>query len=145
MKHPDMHLIIKLHPGDLHINYSEAILEYFNLKNVSLIVNYNIENLIIASDCLITTTSGTGLEAMLVEKPVIIILLRDIKLMQSYTHNSVYQVNKCEDFEGVLKLALNEPDHLITNQKKFLNENLVKVDMYSTKRVSKIIKDLLSS
>ncbi|KKL74538.1 hypothetical protein LCGC14_2063900, partial [marine sediment metagenome] len=74
----DSYLIIKLHPNDPQIFLPEEIIKHYSIKNAIVIQKGNTEFILAASDCVITTTSGTGLEAMIVEKPVIQLKFRKL-------------------------------------------------------------------
>ena len=141
----DSYLIIKLHPYDPHSFLPEEIIKHFDIKNATVIEKGNIENILTASDCVITTTSGTGLEAMIVEKPVIQLKFRKLTHIYSYSYNSVYEVFNCENLENVIRNAFRNPETLKENQKKFLKDYIFKLDGLSTKRVIKLISDLLEN
>ena len=147
MRHmPDSYLLIKLHPYDPHSFLPEDIIKHFGIKNASVIEKSNIENILTASDCVITTSSGTGLEAMMVEKPVIHLRFRKLThILYSYSYNSVYEVFNCENLENVIRNAFRNPETLKENQKKFLKDYIFKLDGLSTKRVIKLISDLLEN
>ena len=140
----DSYLIIKLHPNDPQIFLPKEIIKHFGIKNATVIEKGNIENILTASDCVITTSSGTGLEAMIVEKPVIQLKFRKLThLLYTYSYNSVYEVFDCENLEKVIRNVFRKPETLKDNQKKFLEDYIFKLDGLSTKRVTKLISDLL--
>jgi len=141
-KIPNSFLIIKLHPGDLNEAIPKQMINNLEIKNVTVIENYNIENLLIASDCVITTNSGTGLEAMIVEKPVIQLIFKKFSTLFSYSYDSVYKIFNCNDLRSTMQNVFNNPEKLKQNQKKFLKEYIYKLDGLSTKRVYNLIKDL---
>ena len=147
VKHiPDSYLLIKLHPYDPHSSLPKEIIKHLSIKNATVIKKGNIENIFTASDCVITTTSGTGLEAMMVEKPVIHLTFRNLtQLLFSYSYNAVHEVFNCKNLEIVIRNVLRKPESLRENQKKFLKDYIFKLDGLSTKRVIKLISDLIEN
>lgn len=147
VKHmPDSYLLIKLHPYDPHSFLPKDIIKHLSIKNATVIREGNIENMLTASDCVITTSSGTGLEAMMVEKTVIHLTFRNLtQLLYTYSYNAAYEIFNCENLEIIIRNVFKNPESHRENQKKFLKDYIFKLDGLSTKRVIKLISDLLEN
>lgn len=142
---PDSHLIIKLHRGDTHEDIPESIKETFNVKNVSIIKDYDIKDLIIACDCFITNYSTTILEAMLCNKPVLLIDFRKIEQVIPLEKYNLF--DRISNYKALLEKMKNIRDSPVPVEKYliFLKDYLYKIDGLSTNRVLNLIDDLIIS
>jgi len=140
---PNSHLIIKLHPNDHYEYISNMLIKNLGIQNVSVVRKYNLEHLLIACDCQITTWSTTGLEGMLFGKPLICIKFRKRKYDVPYIeYNVAYEVSNCKNLPPTIKKALNNPNLLKINYNKFIEDNNYKRDGLATERVAQLIKNL---
>ena len=132
-------MILKLHPGDYHGDIPLKMSESLGVKNISITNDYDIVDLLVACDCLITGYSTTILEAMLLEKPIIIISFREsMEIMPIKEYNIVSHVSNYKDLFDVMKEIIKKPVPLI-EYRKFLKDSLYKLDGLSTKRILDII------
>lgn len=141
---PNIHLIFKRRIMDEFKDITCEIYDKMGLKNMSIIADFNIRDLIVACDCLISGYSTTILEAILLEKPVILLNFRrsveTIPLQEDIVH-------KVSDFEGLIKKVKETLNTQISiqNHDAFLEEFFYKNDGQSIKRVLNVIEDLLSN
>ena len=141
---PDSHLIIKLHPWDgLGPNILLGMIQREKIENISIIQNYDIINLICACDCFITEESTAGIEAMLMEKPLLI--LGDRKLYFNAPYLKYYpdiRVTNSEELISKARTIFNSESSFIKYD-KFLEKYIYKIDGFSTKRVMNLINELI--
>lgn len=138
---PKSHLIIKLHPTDTTGgSIPLEIMKNLGIKNVSIIQKNNIIDLIVACDCFITAESTTGVEAMILEKPIIFLNFRETKNTAPYLkYYPNYHASNYEEIFNKIQKIFDEPIKSI-NYKKFLKDYIYKKDGLSTKRVMDLIK-----
>ncbi len=144
---PESHLIIKLHyakPHNRHI--IETMIKNLKVKNVTVVLNYNIENLLIACDCLVSGWSTTGIEGLYLNKPLIVMVLRKRRFPIPYMEEkAAFGVSNVEDFKSKLKIVFKNPIVLKEGREVFLRNYLHKLDGLSIKRVSNLIKKMIGS
>ena len=142
-KIPDSYLIIKLHPGDMRDDIPLKIKESLGIDNVSITKNYSIVDLIVSCDCFITGYSTSAVEAMILEKPIILINFRRCMEVIPYNKYNIFKTaTNSEELFNLINESLNNPIP-IENYKLFLKDYIHKLDGRSTKRVVKLIEDLI--
>jgi hypothetical protein len=142
----DVVLIIKLHPADVN-KYKNIINEYMDKYKVNAIIppkNSDTYEHIFNSDLVITKGSTTGLEAVAMEKPLIILNLSPYPDPVDHVKNGVaLGVNRGSNLKPTIKYLLEDDSILKNNRKKFIQYNLYKIDGKSTERVVTEINKLL--
>ena len=107
----------------------------------------DIYELLHASDLLITTHSTVGLEAILLEKPVITLnLTSKPDLMPYATSGAAIGVYKKEDLVPAMQTALFNPEtkeEMAKRRKAFVLEHTYKPDGQASKRVAELITRLI--
>lgn len=140
-------IIIKLHPAYQN-KYKEIILDIAEEENISItIATNNLWDLLMISDVLITSTSTTGLEAMLFEKPVIIFdsefqedsvgyVSSGAAIGVSSQEGLITAINNCLHNENSLK-------NFRDARKKFIYENNYLQDGKASERLVNLILNMI--
>jgi hypothetical protein len=132
---PRLHLIVKPHQAELP-EYYEEIAQKLGAKKVKVVSNKeNLFDLMLSGDLLITVNSLAALEAILLEKPVMVVNLPN--------HLSVYVdagiavgVKTHQEILPVLKkLFIESQQDLLKRQAEFSRENAFKTDGLSGERI----------
>lgn len=138
------HLIIKLHPGDHHVEIPLEIKKMLKTNNVSITKSYDIKKLLVACNCLIAEESTTVLEAMLLKKPVICLKFKELDYLSPILeYHTAHKASNLEELIQKIKKSFEEPIPL-KNYDYLLKDYLYKLDGLSTKRVIKLINNLSS-
>ncbi len=141
---PNCYLIIKLHPGDKKKHIPEEIIRTLGMNNVSVVTDFNIAKFIVSCDCLITSWSTTGTEAMILEKPIISIKLRKQKYHVKYIdYGAAIEVSNINDLKSNLLSIFKNPHSLKQKQDTYLKDDIHKFDGLSVLRVSKLIDEMI--
>ena len=136
-------LIIKLHPSDPNMHIPKKLINNLKIENAIVLKNFNTKNLITASDCIITKYSTTGLEAILLEKPIIVLNLSGSKEIIPYSkYNVAYRATNYRELIECINNAIKNPKP-IGNYEYFLRDYLYLQDGLSTERIVKFIKSHL--
>jgi len=144
----DVQLIIKVHPVENENNYISLVesIKGKNIENVVIIKKADIFELLFASDIAITTYSNSAIEAMILNKPLIIMNLTGSDFPLDYSQGGA--AIKIEE-KGLLKkliqdLLSNESIriNLLEKSKEYLNKNMYKVDGKASERMVKIVEEL---
>lgn len=140
-------LIIKLHPG-----YSKnKLYDMLNLRfkeNVKVIENVDMISLLSCCDVLIHAVSTVGLEAIILNKPVISVDMRkDLVYRNPFRNcNATIFVSKQELLVPAIKDALYDKQvqkELENNSKKFVYEHAYEQDGKATERVVNLIEKMI--
>ncbi|MFC1674588.1 CDP-glycerol glycerophosphotransferase family protein [Candidatus Omnitrophota bacterium] len=142
------HLVIKLHPADNNQRLVYSICKETGIKNVSVIKNINLPDLIAASELLITLYSTTGLEAIMLDKPLIIANLSKIRTdIVPYVSSGVaVGVYRQEDIAIAVRDILNNKSlqqRLKAAREKFIPEHIQHFDGRATKRLADMIREMI--
>lgn len=141
---PRLHLVVKPHQAELPKFY-EDIASSLSAKKVRVVSNKeNLFDLMLAGDLLITVNSLAALEAILLEKPVMVVNLPN--------HLSVYVdagiavgVKSHSEIQSALKKLFAESQHdLLAKQAAFSRENAFRTDGLSGERIKAEIYALCS-
>ena len=144
-------LIIKQHPGEKieHTNLINKYINKYKLKNIILVPKtYDTYELLYVCDILITRHSTTALEAIALNKPVIILNLSGQSDLVEYVKEGVaVGVYDERYFKPILMDLLSESSDLepkLKINRYIFIRNYLNIDGKSTERVINIIKDLLN-
>lgn len=138
----DYELIIKLHPVDLNFEFYEAMVEKFNIKNCKIMKDGDLYELIKWSDLIISVHSTVVVEAALMNKPSICILLPKYNDAGGFVKDGVsFGVkNENELLQYMVKINI-EDMALNNNMQKYITENFYKLDGKVTERIVNIIEN----
>ncbi len=143
---PEKQLVIKLHPAETG-EECRQILDQIGCDRAIICRDIDIHEVLYASDLLITVHSTVALEAMLLDKPVIMMNLSDKPDPYPYARSgAALGVYKEEDLAPAMKQALSDPkarDELARNRKRFAMEHAYKLDGQSAQRVADLITRLI--
>lgn len=143
---PDKQLVIKPHPSDDGAMFVDLLCK-FNLD--AIVVHDYLYELLSACDLLITTWSTVGLEAMILDKPIIVINLMNRPDMTSYVERgAAIEVKKIGDGIRAFEMALYDStaiENMKLNREKFLRDYAYKSDGKSSERVAELIKTMVDS
>jgi len=143
----DIQLVIKLHPNEydesLHRNTAKEV-----GLDVILTKDINLFELLNACDVLVTVSSTVALEAMILDKPVIIVDLKnnpdETAFVKSGAAIGVYKPN---DISKAIIKVLNDKEtkrKLQNNMKKFVYEHAYRIDGLAYKRIVKLINEMIN-
>ena len=145
---PNAKLIIKLHPPqENETDYNEIVR---NLSIDPIVCKYSpLPDLLNACSLAITVSSTAALEAMVLEKPIIIVSLFDNEVGASFFKGSgsLYVENE-QDMLSALQKALYDPqtrENMKKSTNKFVNEQAYRQDGLASKRIADLIRDMVSA
>lgn len=138
---PEICLFIKPHPIDPVTAIYDPLLKY---KNVILSKEVNTYHLIEASSLVITKDSTTGMEAVALNKPLIVLNLSGTPDVVDYVEEGVaLGVYREEELLPAIKKLLNDDRKLRENRDKYIEGFLLKVDGESSRRAAKFVEGVL--
>ena len=139
-------LMIKQHPNEGEY-YTELIKEYLAKYNVEALLtgkNSDTYQQIYVCDLLITKDSTTALEAIAINKPVIILNLGPKSDIMDYVTEGVAKgVYAKEDLKPSIEKLILDDSELAKKREEYIKQHLYKIDGKSTERVLNIILNLL--
>jgi len=145
-KQTDFYLILKLHPDQKEPEFANI---FKKRENVLLIKNFDIYNLIVVSDIVITALSTTGLEGMIMGKPLIMLNLINKSDLAGYTKlGAAVGVYKKEDILPAVKKILENKEFLSDLKKKMkehVRYHCYKQDGKASERVAKLIESMINN
>ncbi|MBI5144910.1 MAG: CDP-glycerol glycerophosphotransferase family protein [Candidatus Omnitrophica bacterium] len=144
---PQYQLIIKLHPYENAL-FSEEVVKYLKVKNVSVVKNFDLLSLINSCDLFVTKRSSLGLKAMVLDKPVIVVNFEKRKEINPYVRSGVaLEIDNPQDMLKTIVEALENPE--IINKAKvksriFIQDYAYNIDGLSSERVLNFIEEAVS-
>lgn len=149
---PDVQLIIKLHPYDVYLDDYRNIIKNFNLNsNIAVVREFNTFDILEASDLVITTYSSCGLEALILNKPLVAFRLDRAfnNIIVPYAERGVaIGVKKTEKIESAIKNGLYNKavrENLNLKRKEFVFNYAYKMDGQATKRIEQLMYKLANN
>jgi hypothetical protein len=143
----NLSLTIKLHPrGSTEPDNVLKILKEYDLHKVKVIkVGEDTFELLKTSYALITVSSTSVLEALLMDKECILVnfLAGEAKL-EYKDYNALYCIDDCSDIDSVLQLCINSKKPF-QNKLKLLGDELHILDGSSSSRVAQTFESFLAS
>ncbi|MDD3627274.1 MAG: UDP-N-acetylglucosamine 2-epimerase [bacterium] len=147
---PEYNFVIKLHPRDKIELYKQIIPDEYH-SCFYFFQEENIYNLIKGCSILITETSTTALEAMALNKRILLLNLNKRKLKNDSVEkaylesNAVMYSDNPHDYKEKLKAALNpeENPEINKNMKKYLDHNLFIGKEEAADRIIEIFSSVL--
>ncbi len=138
-------LIFKAHPNANIPKLKKRIIES---ENVKLIHNINLFELLYVCDLLITVSSTVAIEAMYLNKPVLIIDLFKRCTLPFVEYGAGYGVYEFKNIIDGLEMTLYNKkikDKLKIGRTKFLKDYMYGIDGKSTNRVINLIQKILTN
>lgn len=141
---PDKQLIIKPHPSD----NSERFMDLLGkLNSGAIVVTKDLYELLSACDILLTTWSTVGLEAMILDKPIIIINLMNRPDQISYVESgAAIEVKRMDGIAQAIKMVLYDPktiERLKINREKYIRYHVNNSDGKASERVAQLIQKMI--
>ncbi len=150
-------VIVKMHPSDFDYNLPNEIAKSMNFKNYLVTKNVDLFELLSNCDVLITVQSTTGLESMILKKPVIDIGIKKPSIDKSFFKDSIGYLyvksgsaleskNNLNDLTRKINLLINNKKiqiKLRNNMEKLVYDYSYKQDGKATERVVDLIKKLI--
>jgi len=141
----DIQLIIKVHPGESDLETYKNIAKKVGI-DYKVIRDIDIYKILYISDLLITYFSATGLEAMLLKKPVITLNPFEGNDPVGYaTSGATLIARNVKELQGSISIALYENQAittLIENMKEYVYKQSYKQDGKATERVVDLIEEM---
>ncbi|HEY8892352.1 MAG TPA: CDP-glycerol glycerophosphotransferase family protein [Clostridium sp.] len=137
----DFELIIKLHPADLSFDFYEEMVEKFQIKNCKIITDGDLYELIKWSDLVISVHSTVVVEAALMNKPSICILLSKYNDNGGFVKDGVSFGVKDENELLDYMVKINADEMPLNNDiQSYIHENFYKLDGKVTERIINVIE-----
>ena len=139
-------LIVKLHPIE-EISYYQKLSEKYNAKNIQILKDVDLHDVIIASDIVIGSSTGAQIEALLLDKVVIDLnyeTASDVYLMKKF--GAVIPVHDPKKLELAVQNALYDKelsDSLKKGRQKHIEYCFYKFDGKASLRVKNLIEEIL--
>ncbi len=123
---PEKQLVVKLHPSESEDIYHRVLTEFSPAeKQITVVKNIDLYDLIDASEMIISVPSTVALEAIILDKPVIIIRLRKCEHDTVYKRYPAPNVWRKEDIVPAIKSVLEDAElrrRLAEERARFLSE-----------------------
>jgi hypothetical protein len=146
---PDCILVVKLHPYERYEELADSILEKDCDKNIVVMKDINIFDLMYICDLLITKWSTCALEAILLDKLVMTINLGAAPDPFPYADNNVaLGVYREEDITPSLRRILydrNTKEKLRENRSKFIENFAYRLDGNATDRILSLTQEMMTN
>jgi len=152
----DYQLVIKLHPSDNKVEVHKQIIFRItsNLpkeikQRIFVVQHVDISKILSICDVLITFTSTTGLEAMILKKPIITIHLENKNVINYYSLMGGVLVCRTKDElkKALERISLDETfkNSLIRKYYKHIYDHLYMLDGMASKRIANLIVSLIEN
>ena len=144
---PELQLLVKLHPTDRKEAYEEILKEENLDKNIRMYQDFDIFKLLKACDVLLTHICTTALEAMMVDKPVIIVDYKDDPSRTPFVSSSAaIGVHRLEELAPTIERVLHDPqieEQLREARRSFVYHQAYIQDGQASKRVADLIIQMI--
>lgn len=144
-KFRDYQWVIKIRPGD-DMNFYKKAAEKTGINAIFIEDVSILHDLLNASDLVIVSQSTVGLEAVLLDKPVIDINLTAAPFFQEYIkYNAAISIRDRNKIVHSIKYVLNNQairKNLKKNRNRFLKEFVTNTDGRASERIEKIIRKM---
>ncbi len=141
-------LVIKQHPGEKkrHTKFIKKEARKYRCENVVFVpANSDTYEAIFSCDLMITRHSTTGLEAVAMGKPVILLNLSGEADGVDYVEEGVAKgVYSGEDLKPAIEKLLKDDSELAANRERYIEQELYRIDGKATERVAALIEKILS-
>lgn len=141
-------MIVKLHPAESLENYRSTVNSLAEYKeNVHFVQDADIISLLKRSDLVLTVASTVGVEALLLNKPVVVLSYVFPDYRSSFSGNpAVLEVGSSIELGDTVRLALEDSvtlGRLRQARTVFLKEQVYKIDGLSADRVADLIVNIV--
>lgn len=135
-------LIIKLHPADLNFEFYKDMMKKFNIKNCKILKDGDLYELIKWSDLIISVHSTVVVEAALMNKPSICIVLPKYNDAGGFVKDGISFGVKDENelLECMVKINIEDMT-LKCNTENYIAENFYMLDGKVTERIVNVIEN----
>lgn len=139
----NVQLVIKLHPGE--DQKAPLYRKDKSFKTIIVREEINTYELLKACDLMITRHSTTAMEAVALNKPVIILNLSGEPDPVGYVKEGVaLGVYREGDLKPAIEKLLKDDSELAKNRKKYIEKYLYKIDEKASERVVKLIEGMIN-
>jgi len=144
----DTQLIIKVHPHDeKRDSYERIVADLAGRVKVVIVKDVNVFDVLEVSDLVIMVDrSSSGLEALILDKPLIAVELHQRLIEVPFIEEGVaVGVKRIEELAGAIKICLYDEktrEGLKLNRKNFISDYVYKIDGKATQRALELIKAL---
>lgn len=140
----DVQLIVKLHPAENQ--KGEIYKANTSFKPIIVPGNIDIYSLLYMCDLLITKNSTTAMEAVALNKPVVILNLSGEPLKsENYVNEGVaLGVNNAKDLKQIIFKLLKDDSVLVSSRDKYIENYLYKNDGKASERVVSLIGKIIN-
>ena len=139
-------LVIKQHPSERKRD-TKQIKQYLNTYKINALLmdkKSNTYEQIFVCDLMITKTSTTAMEAVALNKPVIVLNLGGEPGIVDYVEMGVaLGVYRGEDLKPAIENLLKDDTELAKNRERYIENYLYKIDGKATERVIKLIEETI--
>jgi glycosyltransferase involved in cell wall biosynthesis len=144
---PNCSPVVKLHPRESFAAYHK-LLSQLSLSNILLIQNeIPLYDLLATCDVAVSVSSTTVLEAMVFDKPVIVVNLFEGSDSMGYVASgAALCVEKAQDLPLAIQSILYDEQtksKLSQHRKKFVYDNAYVIDGHASKRVAAVVIEML--
>lgn len=140
----DITLIIKQHPMEECTQYIKDYLSNYNISTVITPRDSDTYEQLFVCDLMITKNSTTTMEAIALNKPVIVLNLGGNPDVVDYVEQGVaFGVYKEEDLKLAIENLLKDDTELAKNRERYIENYLYKIDGKATERVIKLIEETI--
>ena len=144
---PEKQVVVKLHPADFE-TYNKLTKKISDELNIGIFITRRyLWELLGMCELLITHTSTVGLEAMLLNKPVVTFYSKDISSLVPYNATAaVVKVNEAAELVFAIRNALYDKDIRIELEKagqQFIYQYAYLQDGKASQRVAKLIRKMI--
>jgi len=140
-------LVVKQHPGEPE-SYTEEIrkkIDYFNVSNVVMVSKgSDMYELTYVCDILLTKTSTTAIEAIALDKPVIVLDLGSAQESADYVKDGVaLEVRNAADLKSAINSILDGNYNISNIRNDYIARRLFRIDGESSKRTANLIEAMI--
>ncbi|MCK4528888.1 CDP-glycerol glycerophosphotransferase family protein [candidate division WOR-3 bacterium] len=139
-------LIIKQHPveGKRYTKMIKRHMDNYKINTLLTPQKLDTYKLLYVCDLMITRHSTTAMEAVILNKPVIILNLSGEPDPVEYVKESVaIGVYKEGELKPAIERLLKDDSELVRNRKKYIRKYLYKIDGNATERVAKVVAEMI--
>ncbi|HOI12520.1 MAG TPA: UDP-N-acetylglucosamine 2-epimerase [Methanoculleus sp.] len=144
----NVQLIIKQHPGEPE-RYDTMIREHLKRYSIDAHIvakDADTLGLLTVCDLVLLLNSTTGLEAVALQKPLIVVNLGDQPDIVNYVQEGVAcGVYKPEDLKPTIEQLLRDDSCLARNREEFIRKYLYRIDGKAAKRVVALIEECVET
>ncbi len=120
---PQHYLVIKLHPGE-NVEYAQSLLRQapsLDLSRTRVVLDYNLRELLLGSDALVSIASTVSIDAMANDIPVVDLNLFGMQPFIPYEGVApVVSARTQSELESALAECLNQPEKRRADRKRFI-------------------------